>query len=57
MLGAPRGGGGAGADMDGEGSHRPSRVPAAQKAKATAGGEDFEDFPGALEDEDDDLPF
>lgn len=55
MLGAPRGGGG---DMDGEGGgHRASRVPAAQKAKATAGGEDFEDFPGALEDEDDDLPF
>lgn len=57
MLGAPRGG--AGADVDGEGTgHRASRVPAtAQKAKATAGGEDFEDFPGALEDEDDDLPF
>jgi single-strand DNA-binding protein len=56
MLGAPRGGG---ADTDGDGSsHRQSRVPAAQKAKATAaGGDDFEDFPGALEDEDDDLPF
>jgi single-strand DNA-binding protein len=58
MLGAPRGGGGGGGDADGEGgSQRPSRVPATQKAKAAAGGEDFEDFPGALEDEDDDLPF
>ena len=58
MLGAPRGGGGGGGDADGEGgSQRPNRVPATQKAKAAAGGEDFEDFPGALEDEDDDLPF
>lgn len=57
MLGTPRGGGGA-PDSDGEGaSQRPSRAPAAQKAKAAAGGDDFEDFPGALEDEDDDLPF
>lgn len=58
MLGGPRGGAGGGDGVDGEGSsHRASRAPAAQKAKATAGGEDFEDFPGALEDEDDDLPF
>jgi len=57
MLGGARGG--AGADIDGEGSGSRSRAPAAQKAKtAGAGGsEDFEDFPGALEDEDDDLPF
>jgi len=56
MLGAPRGGGAA--DTDGESaSQRPSRAPAAQKAKTAAGGDDFEDFPGALEDEDDDLPF
>ncbi|HEY2377527.1 MAG TPA: single-stranded DNA-binding protein [Gemmatimonadaceae bacterium] len=55
MLGAPRGGS---ADTDGEGaSQRPSRAAATQKAKAAAGGDDFEDFPGALEDEDDDLPF
>ena len=54
MLGAPRGGGG---DTDGEGGQRASRAPATQKAKAAAGGDDFEDFPGALEDEDDDLPF
>ena len=56
MLGGARGG--AGADIDGEGSGSRSRAPAAQKAKTTgAGGDDFEDFPGALEDEDDDLPF
>jgi single-strand DNA-binding protein len=30
--------------------------PAAGAAKGTSG-DDFEDFPGALEDEDDDLPF
>ena len=58
MLGAPRGGGGGGGDTDGEGSgSRPSRTTTPQRAKATAGGDDFEDFPGALEEEDDDLPF
>ncbi|HKW09428.1 MAG TPA: single-stranded DNA-binding protein [Gemmatimonadaceae bacterium] len=57
MLGAPRGGGGS-SDGDGESaSPRPSRAAAGQKAKAPGGGDDFEDFPGALEDEDDDLPF
>ena len=57
MLGAPRGGAGA-ADLDGEGtSSRPSRAAVPQKAKTAAGGDDFEDFPGALEEEDDDLPF
>lgn len=56
MLGSPRGG--ASPDVEGDGgTARASRAPAAQKAKATAGGDDFEDFPGALEDEDDDLPF
>jgi len=58
MLGSPRGG-------DGEGA-RANRAPAGAKAKAGAGaagaggaggGEDFEEFPGALQDEDDDLPF
>jgi len=58
MLGAPRGGGGASSDGDGESApQRASRSAATQKAKAAAGGDDFEDFPGALEDEDDDLPF
>jgi single-strand DNA-binding protein len=58
MLGAPRGGGGGDSDGEGGMSQRQSRAPVAQKAKAAAaGGDDFEDFPGALEDEDDDLPF
>ena len=57
MLGAPRGAA-AGGDFDSEGSSsRPSRAATPQKAKTAAGGDDFEDFPGALEDEDDDLPF
>jgi single-strand DNA-binding protein len=58
MLGSPRGGAGGGADAEGGGARR---APAGSKAKAGAGapaaGEDFEEFPGALEDEDDDLPF
>ena len=56
MLGGARGGGGA--DFDSEGGGR-SRAPATAGAKAGAAntGGDFEDFPGALEDADDDLPF
>ena len=50
-------GGGGGADDD---SNRRS-APAARAGKAAAGGaaanDDFTDFPGALEDDDDDLPF
>lgn len=44
---------------DGGSYQRRSRQPAAaERAKApAAGGEEFEDFPGALADEDDDLPF
>ncbi|MDB4907291.1 MAG: single-strand binding protein [Gemmatimonadetes bacterium] len=58
MLGGGKGGGG---DFDGEGG-APARARAPQaagkaKAPAAAGGEDFEDFPGALADDDDDLPF
>ena len=53
MLGSPRGG---------DGENRAPRAPAGAKAKAAAGapgsgGDDFEEFPGALQDEDDDLPF
>ena len=57
MLGGARGGAG-GSDFDSEGSGR-SRAPATAGAKAGAAstGGDFEDFPGALEDADDDLPF
>ena len=56
MLGGGRGGS---SDFDGENA-RQSRAPAAAGAKAGAagsGGNDFEDFPGALEETDDDLPF
>jgi len=56
MLGGGKGGG---SDFEGGESAAPRRAaPTASKAKATAsGGEDFEDFPNALSDEDDDLPF
>jgi single-strand DNA-binding protein len=59
MLGSPRGGGGG--EGGAEGGSRSAR-PAGAKAKAgaaagTGASEDFEEFPGALEDEDDDLPF
>jgi len=56
MLGGGRGGGG---DQDSNGSPGMSRNRAPERAKSTAGaaGDDFEDFPGALNDEDDDLPF
>jgi single-strand DNA-binding protein len=49
-------GGGRGGEMEG-GESRPARSAAPAKAKAGGGGDDFEDFPGALNDEDDDLPF
>lgn len=57
MLGGGRGA--SGGDFEGEGAGR-SRAPAAAGAKsgtAGSGATDFEDFPGALEDSDDDLPF
>jgi single-strand DNA-binding protein len=53
MLGGGRGGA---PDFD-SGDSGARRAPAPAKAKAAAGGEDFEDFPNALADEDDDLPF
>jgi single-strand DNA-binding protein len=58
MLGGGRGSSG---DFDGESGGR-SRAPATAGAKTGAagsgsGGTDFEDFPGALEETDDDLPF
>ena len=55
MIGGGKGGG----DFGGGESAPPRRAaaPAAKPAKAGAGGEDFEDFPNALNDEDDDLPF
>jgi single-strand DNA-binding protein len=61
------GGRGGAPDMDSAGSSAmgrsrpaPARTAASGRAAATGtegGGEDFEDFPGALEEEDDDLPF
>ena len=57
MLGGKSGGGD---DMEG-GGYGGARRSAAAAPAAAAGkgkaGDDFEDFPGALEDEDDDLPF
>jgi single-strand DNA-binding protein len=59
MLGGGSGGGGraAAGDFDAESSGSRARTAAPAKAKTGAGGDDFEDFPGALADEDDDLPF
>ena len=62
MLTSKSQSGGGGGDFEGaaEGSYqrRPRQPAAAERAKApAAGGEEFEDFPGALADEDDDLPF
>ena len=59
MLGGGSGGGGrSGGDFEGEAANG-ARVGRRRrrKAKSGAGGDDFEDFPGALADEDDDLPF
>ncbi len=55
MLSAPRGGGGA--DFDGEAPSRASRAPAPKAKAGTGSDESFEDFPEALQDQDDDLPF
>ena len=48
-----------GGDYDGEGGARARAAAPAERAKSNAksASGDFEDFPGALEDEDDDLPF
>lgn len=59
MLGGGRGGAGESSE-DGSASgakRRPAAAGAERGKSGTGGGEDFEDFPGALEDEDDDLPF
>lgn len=57
MLGS-RGGAGGGEGGD-NGARRSAAPERSRTAAATAAGDtgDFEDFPGALEDEDDDLPF
>lgn len=54
LLGSPRGGG----DHDSDsGTARGRAAPSAKSPAAPGGGGEFEDFPGALRDEDDDLPF
>jgi single-strand DNA-binding protein len=57
MLGSR--GGSSGGDSENGGGRSRSAAPARSSAAAAAGegGGDFEDFPGELEDEDDDLPF
>jgi len=52
-------GGGRGGDSEGGGNPGMNRSRAPERAKSAAGAaaDDFEDFPGALNDEDDDLPF
>ena len=57
---SPRGGGDPDAGNGGRArssSERARSAAAPAAAEAGRGGDDFEDFPGALEDEDDDLPF
>lgn len=57
MLGGA-GGGRAGGDFESDTGANGSKARSTAPAKAKAGGgDDFEDFPGALADEDDDLPF
>src|SRR4029450_2671439 len=56
MLGGGRGGGDTHDSEGGSGMSR-SRAPERAKSASGAPGDDFEDFPGALNDEDDDLPF
>ena len=57
MLGGSKGGGGSSGASDFDGGEPARRTASAPKAKAAAAGDDFEDFPNALADEDDDLPF
>jgi hypothetical protein len=52
MLGGPRAGGFGGDEPEGKARQSSTRAPAVAGA-----GEEFEEFPGALEDGDDDLPF
>lgn len=56
MLGGARAGAGGGDFESGGGSRRAQPAAKAPAGAAAAGG-DFEDFPAALEDTDDDLPF
>ncbi|MEO7366477.1 MAG: single-stranded DNA-binding protein [Gemmatimonadaceae bacterium] len=52
------GGGRGGSDFDSDGDGSRSRAPARSSGRAATGAENsFDDFPAALEDQDDDLPF
>ena len=57
MLGGGSGGRGGGSDFDSDSPGVSRQRPAAPAKAKGAAGDDFEDFPGALADEDDDLPF
>jgi single-strand DNA-binding protein len=57
MLLGGRSGGGDDGDSAPRRSAPPTRAKAGAAGAAAAGTDDFSDFPGALEDEDDDLPF
>jgi single-strand DNA-binding protein len=57
MLGGGSGGNRSGGDFDSEAGNAARARPASPAKAKAGGGEDFEDFPGALADEDDDLPF
>jgi single-strand DNA-binding protein len=54
MLGSKGSGGG---DFDGESGGRSRAASGARAGAASGAGDEFEDFPGALDTEDDDLPF
>ena len=57
ILLSPRGEGGGGGDWEGGGRSRSAAPDRGRPAAAAAASEDFEEFPRALEDADDDLPF
>src|SRR5204863_361429 len=59
MLGSGSGGGGRGPDFDSESEGSRNRAPArsASRSGQASSESTFEDFPAALEDQDDDLPF
>jgi len=57
MLGGGRQGGGDSFDEGAAARPARSSAPARSATPAASGSDDFDDFPGALEDEDDDLPF
>lgn len=57
LLGGGGGRGNFGGDESDAAPRRSAAPSRSAAAKPAAGGDDFNDFPGALEDEDDDLPF